>query len=220
MPLLRQAVAKVDAKIVVIDPILSAIDADSYKDQEIRRALSPLISFAEETGVTLVMVRHYTKQQVNSIQHKGAGSLAFINVSRVGLAIMPDPDHKDDNGMLLLHQKHNLTKEHDPLQYSIKDDNDDVARVVWNGTSNLSIKQIMEGPGASLGKTQQDILNMYPKPGYCHKTGDIVEVMVGEYGYTEDNVYQTLKRMRGKQLLSPERGKYCLPETTDSPRIV
>jgi len=129
IPLLEQAVLETDAKLVVIDPITSALSAntDAYKDQQVRKALSPLISFAEEYGVTVVMVRHYTKQKTDNIRYKGMGSMAFVNISRVGLAVLPDPD--DENIMLLIHTKHNLTKGAKPLRYQIVYDKDEFSYV-------------------------------------------------------------------------------------------
>src|SRR6266566_8159820 len=96
LPLLEYAVMSVDARVVIIDPIMSALEGkiDSYKDQDVRRALNPLVTFAEETGVTVIMVRHYTKQSTDNIRHKGTGSLAFSNIARVGLAVLPDPNEE------------------------------------------------------------------------------------------------------------------------------
>jgi RecA-family ATPase len=131
LDLLWWAIQEADAKLVVIDPILSAIDGDSYKDQEVRKALAPLVSFAEENGVTVVMVRHYSKQRTENINHKGIGSVAFINMPRVGLAVMPDPD--DEEGKLLLHTKCNIAKQVKPLKYKIVDDGDKVPYIQWNG---------------------------------------------------------------------------------------
>jgi hypothetical protein len=53
--LLRDAIAAMNAGIVIFDPIMSYLSPDvkSNSDQDIRRALSPLALIAQETGVSI-----------------------------------------------------------------------------------------------------------------------------------------------------------------------
>lgn len=214
IPLLRQAVRKVDARLVIIDPITSAlgITTDSYKDQEVRKALNPLVSFAEEEQVTVVMVRHFTKQNAPNIQHRGIGSMAFINMSRVALAVLPDPDPDPDKEgvMHLLHTKHNLTKEAPPLDYRIKSDADEVVYVEWLGKSDKTAKQVVSPPTPP-SRTKQDILSVLASSEVPLKTSEIAGQLV-ERGHKYATVRGTLARMVDEKMInSTTRGEYFLP---------
>jgi hypothetical protein len=211
IPLLRHAVESVDAKVVIVDPIFSALEGsiDSYKDQAVRRALSPLVSFAEETGVTVVMVRHFTKQGTDNLRHKGVGSLAFTNVARVGLVVMPDKE--EDGVMLLIHEKHNLSKEAKPLRYSQVSDvgDEDTVYIKWHGFSELSRVQIMSLSKPS--ELRQSIFSTLADGGTDGLALNTIAMYLEQDGYKAGTTKQTVRRMlEEKAIEQTARGKYRL----------
>jgi hypothetical protein len=60
---IRQAIAEVGAKLVIIDPLMAyfPLTTDSYKDQHARSILAPLKKLAADTGVAVLVVRHLNK---------------------------------------------------------------------------------------------------------------------------------------------------------------
>jgi predicted ATP-dependent serine protease len=60
---LEQRIRALDARLVVIDPLMAAISAkvDAHKDQDVRRVLAELRNLAERTGAAVVAVRHLRK---------------------------------------------------------------------------------------------------------------------------------------------------------------
>lgn len=60
---LERAVRQVGATLVVIDPIMAFLsgDVNSNRDQDLRRALTPLKRMAERTGTAVLLVRHLNK---------------------------------------------------------------------------------------------------------------------------------------------------------------
>lgn len=65
---------------VVIDPVVLALPAksDSHKNTETRRGLQPLVDFAEQRGVALIGITHFTKCTADRDPiERVTGSLAF-----------------------------------------------------------------------------------------------------------------------------------------------
>src|SRR5215218_7347773 len=92
------AIERVGAALVVIDPLTAFLSekTDSYKDQDVRRALAPLATLAERTRAAFLIVRHLTKAAGGNTLYRGGGSIAIIGAARSGLVIAQAP--KTQNG--------------------------------------------------------------------------------------------------------------------------
>jgi hypothetical protein len=212
LDLVRRAGNDVQAGYYVIDPVTSAFGGtgDIYKTTDVRKALAPLTEIARTTGATVKIIRHHKKGKSDSMSEQGIGSMAFYEVSRSVMGFYRDPEDETDETRLFVHKKSNLSEHAKARKYKLEGTRETVVAVKWLGESTLSNRQIMDGPGAAMGALRQGILALFSDEVKCQKTGLIVHEMVENQGYTEDNVYKTLTRMEGKQLYSPERGRYCL----------
>jgi len=135
LPLLENLVKSKVAALVIIDPIAAFLSGavDMHRDQDVRRALAPMVYMAARTGTAVVIVRHMNKGQGTAL-YRGSGSIGIVGAARSGLLVAPDPD--DDSRRILASSKSNLAKEPDALAYRIvEDERYGVARVVWDGTS-------------------------------------------------------------------------------------
>lgn len=62
MAALRDAISGLpDVRLIVIDPVVSAISGDSHKNAEVRRGLQPLVDLAGELRCALLGVTHFSK---------------------------------------------------------------------------------------------------------------------------------------------------------------
>jgi hypothetical protein len=151
---IAQACKRMDAKIVVIDPLMGYIgDANSWKDQEVRQALAPLTKMAEELNVAVLIVRHLNKASSSQSMYRGGGSIGIIGLARVGLLIGKDPD--DDNRRVLAGIKSNLGPLPPSLTFSIEYNND-VAFIVWGGLSTHSADALLSIPTSPEERTALD----------------------------------------------------------------
>jgi len=52
-------------EVVIIDPLMAALGGrvNTWKDQDMRRVLSPIAEVADRLGVTFIIVRHMNKKQ-------------------------------------------------------------------------------------------------------------------------------------------------------------
>ena len=85
MDALRAALASLpDVRLIVIDPVVSAIAGDSHKNAEVRRGLQPLVDLAGELRCALLGVTHFSKgTSGRDPVERITGSLAFGALARL-----------------------------------------------------------------------------------------------------------------------------------------
>jgi hypothetical protein len=107
---LQAAVRQVSARLVVIDPIVAAIDAslDAYKDQHVRRVLAELWRISREENCAVVNIGHLNRVPSTDAYLRIANSVAFWNASRSVVLITEDAD--DEDGRLVAQRKANLAR--------------------------------------------------------------------------------------------------------------
>lgn len=82
---LRAAMTEVgDVRLLVVDPIVSAVAGDSHKNAEVRRALQPLVDLALQHRCALLGITHFTKGTAGREPvERITGSLAFGALARL-----------------------------------------------------------------------------------------------------------------------------------------
>lgn len=97
MVALRDALADVpNIKLIIVDPIVSAIGGDSHKNAETRRGLAPLVSLASDIGAALLGITHFSKgSSGREPVERITGSLAFGALARVVLIASKEQDAED-----------------------------------------------------------------------------------------------------------------------------
>jgi hypothetical protein len=154
LPALGELVAEVDAALVVLDPMLSRLDAalDTHKDAEVRRALEPLVALAGRYDVVVLGLIHVNKAITTDPLTALMASRAFPAVARSVLFLMRDPG---DEGLLLLGQpKNNLGITFGPPTLTLRIGAVHVAdteegpvwapRAEWVGETTLTISEAMD----------------------------------------------------------------------------
>ena len=84
---LRDALRELpDVRLLVIDPVVSAVSGDSHKNAEVRRGLQPLVDLAGELGCAVLGITHFSKgTSGRDPLERITGSLAFGALARVVL---------------------------------------------------------------------------------------------------------------------------------------
>ena len=73
-----------DVRLLIIDPIVSAITGDSHKNAEVRRGLAPLVDLAQQHRCALLGITHFTKGTAGREPvERITGSLAFGALARL-----------------------------------------------------------------------------------------------------------------------------------------
>jgi len=103
-----------EIKLVVIDPLSAYLgeDADSHKDAEVRRVLTPLCDLAEQLHIAIVGIVHLNKAVSLKARYRLSGSAAFFQLARFGSLVAADP--VDPNRRLFLPMKANPCRKRPP----------------------------------------------------------------------------------------------------------
>ena len=108
LPGLHRLIVEHRARLVLLDPLLSRLDAalDTHKDAEVRLALEPLVRLAGDADACVLGLIHVNKSASIDPLTMLMGSRAFAAVARSVLFVMTDPE--DDSRRLLGAPKNNL----------------------------------------------------------------------------------------------------------------
>jgi len=131
LSLIEEIACQIQASLIVIDPIMAFLGVDSNGDQKVRGALTPLKSFAEKTGVAVVLVRHLTKRGGVHALYRGTGSIGIIAATRSALLVGRSPD--EPNLRVLCQTKSNLGPLGPSLLFEPLSTPEGVLRIEWRG---------------------------------------------------------------------------------------
>lgn len=140
---IREGIKEVGAKLVVIDPLMAYLPAEtnSYRDQDIRRSLAPLAALAAELDVAVLVIRHLNKTSNNNPIYRGGGSIGIIGAARSGLMVAKDPD--DDSRCILSVAKSNLAKLPASLAYRIMSNPAEIPFIDWLGATQHTASSLL-----------------------------------------------------------------------------
>lgn len=152
---LRQATEKVEAKLVIVDPLMSYLISDAHKDQKVRQELAPLVQLAEEEQTAVVTIRHFKKdRKETSGVYRGGGSIGIIGAARSGFLVSKDPS--DDSRKIMAPTKANLSQLPKSLAYKIVANKEDVIRVEWIGKCDYTAGQLLSAAAGHEDRGKED----------------------------------------------------------------
>lgn len=154
---LKQAVRRVDAALVVLDPITAFLsDATKANDEaSVRRALMPLVMLAREINVSALASIHLNKKADHDALMRVLGSVGFVNVVRSVLFMGRDPSDPDpDRGSMrvIAHEACNVGPEQPSLAAHIEpvlldksgeDEATSTSRLVIDGETDVRANQLL-----------------------------------------------------------------------------
>lgn len=153
--LLGKGIRDHDVALVVMDPLLSLISegVNDYRAREVRSALEPLVTLADQTRATLLGLAHFTKGAGTDPLMLVSGSAAFGQLVRCALAFARD-EEADEPAYVMSTIKSNLGREDLPsLAYQITphmvatpEGAAWVSRLDWTGQpAERSVRDLLRG---------------------------------------------------------------------------
>jgi putative DNA primase/helicase len=109
-------------RLLIVDPIVSAISGDSHKNAEVRRGLQPLANLASEMGCALLGITHFSKGTGGRDPvERLTGSLAFGALARVVLVAAKHQAEGNDGRTvrLFLRAKSNIGPDDGGFEYDL-----------------------------------------------------------------------------------------------------
>ena len=121
---LRRKLAEIgNVRLLIIDPIVSAVTGDSHKNAEVRRSLQPLADLAEDLRCALMGITHFSKGTGgrNPVERLN-GSLAFGALARVVLVAAKSQNEAEDgrSTRIFCRAKSNIGRDDGGFEYDLQ----------------------------------------------------------------------------------------------------
>jgi putative DNA primase/helicase len=148
-PLLMTALERIRPALLIVDPIVSAVAADSHKNTEVRRALQPLVDLAARLDCALLGVSHLSKNTAGrSPTERVTGSIAFSALARlVMLAAKRENPEPGEAPRLLVRAKSNIGDDSGGVGYDLGQVEPApgifASRVLWAGAVEGSARELL-----------------------------------------------------------------------------
>lgn len=135
-------------KLLIVDPIVSAVAGDSHKNAEVRRGLQPLVDFAEKIGAAVLGITHFSKGTGGRDPlERLTGSLAFGALARLvfGAAKLKDDDGSEYRALVRI--KSNIGPDGGGFRYDVE--HADIgggiigARVLWGEAIEGAARELL-----------------------------------------------------------------------------
>lgn len=147
---IEEAIAKTNAKLVILDPLQAYLgaDVDMHRANEIRPVMSHLGRIAEEYGCAIVLIGHMNKATGQKCAYRGLGSIDIFAASRSTLLV--GKVKNDKYKRIMAHVKSSLAPIGSSLVFEIREH----SKIEWNGTAELTADQFLEDGGERIQKIE------------------------------------------------------------------
>ena len=172
-PLRRKLLEVGGIRLLIVDPVVSAIAGDSHKNAEVRRGLQPLADLAESLDCALLGITHFSKgTRGNDPVERLNGSIALGAVARVVLVAAKHqaPDEEGRVSRVLCRAKSNIGPDGGGFAYDLHQDELAAypgvfaSSVLWGETLEGSARELLGvaeagGEGEGSGKAAERFLS-------------------------------------------------------------
>jgi putative DNA primase/helicase len=229
MPLLETALVGLQApRLLILDPVVSAIDGDSYKATEVRRGLQPVVNLASRVGCAVLGITHFSKGTAGrDVVERINGSMAFGAVARVVLvaAKVQDSENPEETKRIFMRAKSNIGPDDGGFEYELDrielEPDIEGQCVVWGQRIEGSARDALaEGEPQSDGPTKgADNENQSDAEGFLRvvlAAGPMAAKDIQEQAKQAGIPYRTVQHWRGKlgvetRKMGKEQGWHWLP---------
>lgn len=140
-----------DVRLIVVDPVVSAVTGDSHKNTETRRALQPLVDFAASMNAALLGITHFSKGgQGGDPAQRVLGSVAFTAVARVVLVAAKVQSEDGTDRRILARGKSNIGPDDGGYEYSLEQSEPlpgiHASRVLWGEAVAGTARELLTDP--------------------------------------------------------------------------
>lgn len=152
MPTLQAEAARIGSvRLIIVDPIVSAVTGDSHKNTETRRALQPLVDLAAFMGAALVGITHFSKGgQGSDPTQRVIGSVAFTAVARVVLVAAKVKNEDGEDRRILARSKSNIGPDEGGFEYHLEQSEPlpsiQASYVAWGASVAGSARELLTDP--------------------------------------------------------------------------
>jgi hypothetical protein len=164
IPTLRHDLNRIgEIRLLIVDPIVSAVTGNDHKNSEVRRSLQPLVELASDGSCAVLGITHFSKNTAGrNPLDRITGSLAFGALARVVWVTAKGND--DPPTRLLLRAKSNIGSDDGGYEYSLlyseltNNLGISAASVTWGEHVDGSARMVLDAIESSDNDSQQSAL--------------------------------------------------------------
>jgi hypothetical protein len=205
MDVLRDALEAIpDVRLIVVDPVVSAVSGDSHKNAEVRRGLQPLVDLAARIGGALLGITHFSKGTTGRDPlERITGSLAFGALARIVLvAAKQDADGDRPARRVLLRAKSNNGPDGGGFAYDLRQEplpdfpGIEASRAVWGEAIDGTAREVLadtEADHDAAGRDAAGFLRELLLSG--ERSAKEVFAEAGAAGYSRDAMHRAKRKI-------------------------
>jgi putative DNA primase/helicase len=140
-------------RLLIVDPVVSAVAGDSHKNTEVRRALQPLVDLASRLDAAVLGISHFSKGGAGSDPaSRVVGSIAFTAVARVVLVAAKVNGEDGEDKRILARGKSNIGPDDGGFEYHIEQGEPipgiRASYVMWGRSVEGTARELLAEPDA------------------------------------------------------------------------
>lgn len=146
-------------KLIVVDPVVSAVAGDGNRNNEVRRALQPLVDLASKLDAAVIGISHFSKAgQGGDPSTRVVGSVAFTAVARVVLVAAKVKSEDGETKRILARGKSNIGPDDGGFEYQIEQ-GEPISGI---GASSVTWGKAVEGSARELFAESESVTENAP----------------------------------------------------------
>lgn len=190
-------------RLLVIDPVVSAVTGDSHKNTEVRRALQPLVNLATACDCAVLGITHFAKGgQGTDPAQRVVGSVAFTAVARVVLVAAKVKSLEDgQDARILARSKSNIGPDEGGFNYHLEQCEPlpgiQASRIAWGEAVQGNARDLLTDPEDEEEDNAQDICDMLREvlTADCWTPVDTVQRGLLRAGFSKKQVWSASKKL-------------------------
>lgn len=158
---LREAIEHIGGvRLLVVDPVVSAVSGDGHKNTEVRRALQPLVDLAASCDCAVLGITHFAKGgQGNDPAQRVVGSVAFTAVARVVLVAAKVKDEEGGDRRILARAKSNIGPDDGGFEYHLEQTEPlpgiQASHIAWGKAVEGAARELLTDPAPEDGDAEE-----------------------------------------------------------------
>ncbi len=152
LPGLRKVIAEIGGiRLLVVDPVVSAVTGDSHKNTEVRRALQPLVDLAGACNCAVLGITHFAKGgQGTDPAQRVVGSVAFTAVARIVMVAAKVKGEEGQDARILARSKSNIGPDDGGFEYHLEQvevlPEIQASRIAWGKAVKGTARELLTDP--------------------------------------------------------------------------
>lgn len=193
-----------DVRLLIVDPVVSAVSGDDHKNSAVRRSLQPLVDLASNLDVAVLGISHFSKGGAGSDPaSRVVGSVAFSAVARMVLVASKLNRFDSGDKRIFARAKSNIGPDDGGFEYRIeqKEVYGDIhaSYIEWGDGVDGNARELLAdddetGPDQSTSNDISELLKQ-ELTADCWTPSDTVVKGIEKMGFTRKQIWGATKKL-------------------------